>query len=69
MEQLVLQISGIGCGGCEQRIQKALSRLEGVRNSSADYRSGEVRVVYDPSRTSSETVRACIVQSGYEVSR
>ncbi len=69
MEQVVLQISGMGCGGCAQRIQMALSRLGGVRNSSADHRSGEVRVVYDPSRTSSETVRACIVQSSYEVSR
>ncbi len=69
MEQLVLRVTGMGCTGCEQRIQKALARLEGVRNSTADHRSGEVRVVFDPSRTAPEAVRACIVQSGYEVSR
>lgn len=69
MEQLVLQVSGMGCTSCEQRIQKALGRLEGVRNSTADHRCGEVRVVVDPSRISPEAVRACIIQAGYEVLR
>lgn len=69
MEQLVLHVAGMGCTSCEQRIQKAIARLEGVRSSAADHRSGEVRVVFDPSRISPEAVRACIVHAGYDVSR
>ena len=68
MEQLVLQVSGMTCTACENRIQRALGRLEGVRQASADHQAGEVRVVVDPAKTPEEAVRACIVQAGYEVS-
>jgi len=68
MEQLVMQVSGMDCEACEQRIQKALARLEGVRSSVADHRSGEVRVVVDPRREPERAVRACITDAGFEVS-
>ena len=68
MEQITLQIKGMHCAGCEQRIEKALTRLEGVRSSRADHRSGEVEVVFEPSRTPEEALRSCITQAGFEVS-
>lgn len=68
MEQIVLQVSGMNCEACEQRIQKAVSRLEGVRSCSADHRSGEVQVVFEPSRTPEQAVHSCITQAGFTVS-
>ncbi len=67
MEQTTFQVRGMHCEACEHRIQKALSRLEGVKRSRADHRRGEVRVVFDPARTPESVVRACLEQAGYEV--
>lgn len=65
---MILQVSGMNCESCARRIEKALTRLEGVRSCSADHRGGEVRVVFDASRTPEDAVRGCIRQAGFEVS-
>ena len=68
MEEIKLQVKGMSCSGCEQRIQKVLGRVEGVFRTVADHRAAEVRVMFDPNRTSEQAVRSCIEQAGYEVS-
>jgi len=67
MEQLDLRVSGMTCHACEQRIERALARVEGVSQSAADHRAARVRVIFDPMRTSEATVRSCIERSGYTV--
>ena len=68
MKQVELRVRGMTCTGCEQAIQRALGRLDGVVRSVADHRAEQVRVVFDPKRTSERAVRSCIEQAGYEVS-
>ena len=68
MEQLELRVKGMSCNACEQRIERALARVDGVVRSSADHRAETVHVVFDPSRASAERVQVCIQQAGYEVS-
>ena len=67
MKQVELQVGGMSCRACEQRIEKALTRIEGVVQSAADHRAAQVRVMFDPSRTSESDVRACVVRAGYTV--
>lgn len=52
MEQVELRVSGMTCRACEQRIEKALTRIEGVVQTAADHRTAQVRVLFDPARTS-----------------
>ncbi len=68
MKQLELKVSGMTCTGCEQRIAKALSRLQGVVRSTANHQTGQVRVVFDTARTSEKAILSAIEQTGYEVS-
>ena len=68
MKQLELKVSGMTCTGCEQRIAKVLSRLDGVVRSTANHQTGKVRVVFDTTRSSEQAVRSTIEQAGYEVS-
>jgi copper chaperone CopZ len=68
MKEIKLQVKGMSCSGCEQRIQKVLARVEGVVRSAANHQAEEVRVVFDQNRTSEQAVRAMIEQAGYEVS-
>jgi len=68
MEQIELLVGGMSCTGCEQRIEKALARCDGVLRSSADHQTGKVRVVFDPKKASEQSVRSCVERAGYEVS-
>ncbi|HVL03834.1 MAG TPA: heavy metal-associated domain-containing protein [Acidimicrobiales bacterium] len=67
-EQLLLQVGGMTCTGCESRVAKVLGRLDGVRNTTADHQAGEVRVLFDPEQTSAEAISAAIAGAGYHVS-
>ena len=52
---------------CEQRIQRALAQVDGVMKSTANHQAGQVRVAFDPARTSLAAVRARIEQAGFKV--
>jgi copper chaperone CopZ len=66
MAELNLQVEGMDCGGCEDSIKKAVSRIEGVESVSASHSSGKVQVVF--SGASDEAgVRTAIEDAGYEV--
>jgi len=67
MEQVDLQVTGMSCTACEQRIQRALAQVDGVVRGAADHRAARVRIVFDPARTSAEAVQRRIEQAGYEV--
>ncbi len=67
MEQLDLRVTGMTCNACEQRIEKALARVEGVVQGAADHRAARVRVMFDPAQTSEGAVRSCIERAGYTV--
>jgi len=69
MEHLELRVNGMTCTGCEQRIERALAQVDGVVRSNADQRAAQVRIVFDPARTSAEAVQARIKHAGYEVVR
>jgi copper chaperone CopZ len=57
----------MSCRACEQRIERALTNIEGVVQSTADHRAAQVRVMFDPVRTSEDAVRACVERAGYPV--
>ena len=57
----------IHCEGCEQRIDRALRRLPGVRSVKASTESQRVVVEMDPERISPEEVRERLDLLGYQV--
>jgi copper chaperone CopZ len=69
MDTVAIGVGGMDCGGCERRLESALSRLEGVVRASADHAGERVEVVLDPGRVSEADVRSCIEEAGFEVLR
>ncbi len=67
MKQESLKVTGMSCIACENRIERALSRLDGVARARANRLKGEVQIVYDPARTTNEQVCGAIETAGYEV--
>lgn len=69
MEQCVLEVPGMHCGGCQGRVERAVGALEGVRRVKADFQSGRVEVAFDGAATNEDAIRSLIEQIGYEVRR
>lgn len=69
METVELQVSGMSCAGCEQRISKVLARVEGVRRVEADHGNGRVRVRVGPGLTDRRVLAERIEAMGYDVVR
>jgi copper chaperone CopZ len=67
-QKLDMTVAGMTCTGCEQRIGKALRRLDGVRQADADHATGHVEVVFDPEAVTVEQISERLATAGYGVS-
>jgi len=63
MNHLTLKIDGMSCGHCVARVEKALSKLEGVHVNRVDVGSAELD--YDPARTPFARIREALDDAGY----
>jgi copper chaperone len=65
MQHLSLEISGMSCGHCVQAVTNALNQVAGVKVDSVEI--GRANVLFDPSRTASDTVIRAVSDAGYDV--
>jgi copper chaperone len=63
MQHLTLQIDGMSCGHCVGRVEKALSKLDGVHVGRVGVGSAEID--YDPIRTPFARIRQAVDDAGY----
>ncbi len=66
-QEATIRVREIHCEGCERRIEKAVSQLDGVRQVKADHRDGQLRVVLEGTLTSLAAIRSAIERAGFEV--
>lgn len=66
MKEITLKISGMMCGGCENRVKNAVGNIEGVEKVTADHTTGKVVVTANDNVTE-EAVRETIEDIGYEI--
>lgn len=63
MQPLQIKIDGMSCGHCLARVEKALSRLEGVVPGKVLL--GHAELLYDSARIQPEQIVAAIDDAGY----
>jgi copper chaperone CopZ len=71
MAQTTFKVTGetkIHCASCEQRVDRALSGLDGVSDVKASFQTQEVTVTIDDAKLTPEQVREKLEQLGYETS-
>ncbi len=64
---VTLPIEGMTCASCVRRIEKALSKVDGVTEASVNLATEKAHVVFDPSQTDLEQMRAAVEKAGYKV--
>ena len=67
MVRETLYAPDISCGHCIMSIEKALSKIPGVRFVSGDSESKTVVVEYDPAVAKREAIEAAMEEEGYPV--
>lgn len=67
MPSFVLEIDGMSCSGCENRVAQGLSKVEGVRSAEADHEAGTARVRLVAGQGDPDVLRETVEQLGYEV--
>ena len=68
-QETVLSVPEISCEHCVHTIDTALGKLPGVETVSTDIPSKTVRLRYDPSQVSLETIEATLDEEGYTVAK
>ncbi len=68
MKEIIINVNGMMCGGCENRVKNAIMNIEGVENVTADHNTGKV-VVTANNEVSEEIIKETLEDVGYEVVR
>ena len=45
MKEIEIQVSGMHCSGCENRVKNAVSDIKGVKEVKANHETGKVNVM------------------------
>lgn len=67
MENVVLNVQGMTCGGCVNSVKRVVSAIAGVSQVDVVLETGKVSIAYDPSLAQAEQFTAAIQDAGYQV--
>jgi copper chaperone len=67
MNETVLSVTGMTCGGCVASVQKVLTALPGVHSAEVTLTPGQARVHYDAAQVDRATLVKAIVDAGFGV--
>ena len=68
MNEIILSVTGMTCGGCVNSVQKVLAALPGVQSVEVTLSPGQARVVVDPARVNRAALAQAVIDAGFGVS-
>ena len=67
MNEIILSVTGMTCGGCVNSVQKVLAALPGVQNVEVTLTPGQARVRVDPARVDRAALVQAVTDAGFGV--
>ncbi|PNK60018.1 copper ion binding protein [Psychrobacter sp. FDAARGOS_221] len=68
LENRVINIEGMTCGGCVKSVDNAVSQLNGVQNIEVDLDGNKAAVSFDAQATSVDAIVEAIEEAGFDAS-
>lgn len=65
--EVVLNVDGMTCTGCENAIKAGVENLDGIASVESSFEEGWTKVKYDANQTSMEQIEGKITETGYTV--
>jgi copper chaperone len=66
MKETIINVKGMVCNGCENRVQNALKNINGVENVVADHNTGKVTITSNED-VSENVMKEKIEDLGFEI--
>lgn len=67
MTKVILNVNGMSCSHCENRVVNALKENKSVKKAKANAKKSIVEVKFDENKTNIEELSKIITDQGYEV--
>ena len=67
MKEISLKISDIDCAACVERLNRAISAVNGVRDAAVNYASGRALISYNEDEASIASIAAAVKKAGFGV--
>lgn len=67
MQKIILDVEGMSCSHCENRVKNAVDALSGVSSVDVSLSEKTVSIEFDPSAVTEKQVKDAIEEQGYEV--
>ena len=68
MKHETYQVTGMSCSACSSRVEKAVSKLEGIKKASVNLLTNSMQVDYDETILTSQAIIDAVVKAGYGAS-
>ena len=68
MKHETYQVTGMSCSACSARVEKAVSKLEGIEKASVNLLTNSMQVDYDETVLTGQAIIAAVVDAGYGAS-
>src|SRR3954469_23523557 len=67
LRHVTLDVGGMTCASCVRRVEKALSRVDGVRSAEVNLATEKASVAFDPSSVTVDALTAAVGKAGYTI--
>ena len=65
--EVVINVDGMTCTGCENAIKAGVENLDGIASVESSFEEGWTKVKYDANQTSLDQIEGKITETGYTV--
>jgi copper chaperone len=65
MQEIVIRIQGMTCGGCVASVRRVLGAVPGVAQAEVSLEKGEARVRFHPALADSAALKGAIEAAGF----
>jgi len=66
MKETIINVKGMMCGGCENRVKNALSNLDGIESIEVSHIDGTVKVISN-GEINIDNIKQIIEDLGFEI--
>jgi len=67
-DEVELSVSGMTCGSCAARVQRTLSKRDGVEEAQVNFATARATVRFDPAQVSLDELVSAVAKGGYVLS-
>ena len=65
-EKVVLNVTGMSCVSCSNKVTASLKAVEGVKSATVDVATGKAELIIDNKKTNADALAKVVTDSGYK---